>query len=76
MSPATGAKGMISHSEQGGAGISLLERAALVAREHGELPAHADAVIGMLALSIIGIIKTSPGDEAERLAQIARAAIR
>ena len=76
MSPTTGAKGMICHADKSGSGISLLERAALVAREHGEIPARADAIIGMLALSVIGIIKTSPGDEAERLAQIARAAIR
>lgn len=57
-------------------GIPLLERAALVAREHGELPPHANAIIGMLALSIIGMVRFSPDDEAERLAQIAECARR
>ena len=51
--------------------MTLLERAARVAKDH-EVPPHAEAIIGMLALSIIGIIRTSPGDEAERVAQIAQ----
>ena len=57
-------------------GTALLERAALVCREHGDLPDHAQAIIGMLALSIIRIVKTSPDDEAEQLALIAKAALR
>ena len=57
-------------------GITLLERAARSAREIGALPHHADAVIGMLALSIIAMILTSPDDEADRLEQISRAARR
>jgi hypothetical protein len=57
-------------------GLTLLERAAFVAREHGELPPHADAIIGMLALSIIGMVRFSPDDEAERLEQIAACARR
>ena len=56
-------------------GTSLLERAAYVARER-ELPPHVDAIIAMLALSIIGMIATSPDDEAERLAAIAAVARR
>lgn len=57
-------------------GITLLERAAKAAKDRGDLSSHADLIISMLALSIIGIIRTSPDDEAERLAQIARAARR
>lgn len=57
-------------------GITLLERAAVSAREYGNLPPHADAILGMLALSIIAMVRTSPDDEADRLEQISRAARR
>ena len=51
----------------------LLERAARAVADT-QLPDHADSVVAMLALSIIAMTITSPGDEAERLAQIARMA--
>ena len=52
---------------------ALLERAHRAVADT-QLPDRADSVIAMLALSIIAITYTSPGDEAERLAQIARMA--
>ena len=57
-------------------GVPQLERAALVARQFHPLPDHADAIIGALALAIIQIINSSPDDQAENLAQIARLARR
>lgn len=56
--------------------LTLLERAAGMARDFSPLPPHADAVLSMLALSIMGIIQTSPDAEAERLAAIAKVARR
>jgi len=55
--------------------VSLLERAAETLRDH-PLPPHACGLIDMLALSILGIINSSPEDEAERLAAIAAVARR
>ena len=51
----------------------IMERAARAVADT-QLPERADSVVSMLALSIIAMCITSPGDEAERLAQIARMA--
>lgn len=51
--------------------MALLERAATVVRDQGDLPDHTAATIGMLALSIIRMVKSCPDDEAEQVAQIA-----
>jgi hypothetical protein len=53
------------------AAMSLLERAALTVRDMQDLPDHTAATIGMLALSIIRMVKSCPDDEAEQVAQIA-----
>ena len=50
--------------------LSLLQRAALVA-EAQDLPTRSNSIITMLALAIIGIVNSSPEEEAERLAAIA-----
>lgn len=50
--------------------ITLLDRAATQLAER-DVPPFAQGVISMLALSIMGIIATSPDDEAERLTAIA-----
>lgn len=55
-------------------GITLLERAAVACREYGELPDRTDALLGLIGIAAIQIIKSSPGDQAELLEQIARAA--
>ena len=55
-------------------GIALLERAAHVARQYGELPERTDALMGVIGLVAIQIMKSSPDDHAELLEQIARAA--
>jgi hypothetical protein len=49
---------------------ALIERATLVVAS-GELPERHSAAIGALALLIIQIVKTSPGDQAEQCAAIA-----
>lgn len=51
-------------------GQALLQRASLVVSEM-ELPERHSAAIGALALLIIQIAKTSPGDQAEQCEAIA-----
>lgn len=55
----------------GRVGINLLQRAVFVL-DGQELPERADAAIGALALSIIAIAKTSPGDVADQVEATAR----
>lgn len=50
----------------------LMERAAHVVRAQGDIPDHAAGVIGTLALIVIQIIKSSPGDQAEQVELLAR----
>lgn len=51
---------------------ALMERAAIVVRGQGDLPDHAAGVIGTLALIVIQIVKSSPGDQAEQVELLAR----
>lgn len=54
---------------------ALFQRIADTLADHPQ-PPFAQSVIDMLALSILGIIQTSPEDEAERLQAIATIARR
>jgi hypothetical protein len=55
-------------------GVSLLERAADVAREFAPLPDRIDGVLGELALIAIAVINRGPADVAERLEVLAKMA--
>lgn len=57
-------------------GIKLLKSAADAAEALGELPPHHDAIVGALALCVSRMLRTSPDDEADNLAIIARLAAR
>lgn len=52
-------------------GRTLLERALCVMDELG-VPDHSDACISALALAIMAMVRTSPEDQAEQVAVIAR----
>jgi len=64
-----------SQTSQSSRSVNLLHIAATQLAER-ELPPFASGVVAMLALSIMGIIATSPEDEAERLQAIATIARR
>ena len=51
--------------------LALMQRA-MGAVEATPLPDRTDAIVGQLALLIIQVVKTSPDDQAENAAQIAK----
>jgi hypothetical protein len=57
-------------------GITQLERAAAIARSMGEFSERTDGFIGLVALALVQVMKSSPDDQADWFEHIAKAARR